>query len=115
LKGRVNEWVATAMGNIAPWVFEPIFSAVPGISPDWKVVLKKKNNKDLIEFHMESSNGALDMGFVKEALYSKIKTVLPDSWKMHEMNLFHFDTQIFPKGSLRQGRKLMRESFKRFF
>lgn len=108
LKGRVNEWVATAMGNIAPWMFEPIFSELPGLTGDWQVVLNKKDNKDLIEFRVESANGSLDANSVKQGIFSGIKNSLPDSWRMYEMGLFHFEANILPKGSLRQSRKLIR-------
>ena len=39
LRGRVNEWTATAMGNLAPWIFEPILNSIQGLSADWQIII----------------------------------------------------------------------------
>ena len=102
------------MGNIAPWMFEPFFSTFSGTS-EWQIVVQKQDNKDLIEFHVESANGSLDASDIKQKIFNGIKTALPDSWKMYEMSLFHLDAQILPKGTLRQDRKLLRIVDQRIF
>ena len=108
LKGRVNEWVATAMGNIAPWMFEPVFGPLDEIGEDWQIELRKENLKDLIVLNVESMNGASDEKFLKEKVLTSLKTNLPDAWKLAEQGLFRFDTQVLPKNTLRAGRKILR-------
>lgn len=115
LKGRVNEWTATAMGNVAPWMFEPIFSAVQGIGPDWQIVIEKENNKDMIWFNVEALNGGRPESSLREEIFSKIKTEIADGWKNYEKGFFNMDLKVHPKGALRTGRKLTRLVDRRVF
>lgn len=108
LKGRVNEWTATAMGNLAPWMFEPVFNAIPGVGPDWQIVIDKADNKDLITLHVESPSGELSESVLKDQVFSQMKKELSDGWKNFEMGFLKVDFKIHPKGSLRSGRKLIR-------
>ena len=114
LKGRVNEWTATGMGNLAPWMFEPIVQGVPELTQDWQIVIEKAGNKDLIKLHVESVNG-LDPNKIKERVLALFQANLPDAWKMAQMDFCKLDIGVFPKGSLRQGRKLARLVDRRVF
>ena len=107
LRGRVNDWTVTAMGNIAPWMFEDLFGAVPGTSEDWQIVVKKDGAKDLIEFHVECLNGTApaDLG---RAVMSAFRTRWTDQSRQLDMGLLRLDVKVHPKGELRQGRKLLR-------
>ncbi len=107
LQGRVDEWIPTAAGNFAPWMFEPVFGKVEGITADWQIAIDKKENKDHIEFRMEVSDG-IDAGRIQERFLTVLKSELPDVWKLTEMSLCHLDTKVMPKGALREGRKLRR-------
>ncbi len=107
LKGRMDEWTPTALGNIAPWMFEPVFSSIEGIGSDWQIVIQKEGNKDLIEFRVEPSNGqAPDK--LEQAVITALKSQLPDAWKLYEMNLCKMSVTVTPKSSLRTTRKLKR-------
>lgn len=107
LKGRVNEWTPTGFGNLAPWMFEPVLASVPGVGEDWQIVVCKDGNKDLVELHVESVNGRSDPE-IKENVFSVVRSQLPDCWNLFQMGLCKLDVKIFPKGSLRTGRKLSR-------
>lgn len=107
LKGRLDEWIPTAVGNFAPWQFEPVFGRVEGITADWQIAIEKEGNKDLIEFRMEASNGA-EPGSIRERFLAALKDELPDVWKLYEMKLCNVDTKVLPKGALREARKLRR-------
>lgn len=115
LKGRVNEWTATAMGNLAPWMFEPVFNAVPEIGADWQIVIDKRNNKDVIELHVEGLNGEPNSNHLKEEIFSRMKKELPDGWRSYEMGFLDVDLKVHPKNTLRRGRKLIRLVDKRKF
>ena len=107
LKGRIDEWTPTAVGNLAPWMFEPVFRKIDGITDDWQVAIDKEDNKDLIEFRMESSNG-LEHSEIRDRFLLTFKNELPDVWKLVEMKLCRLETKVLPKGSLRGPRKLRR-------
>ncbi len=107
LKGRVNEWTATGFGNLAPWMFEPVLGSVPGLGEDWQIVVDKEGNKDLVELHVESTNGKSDQE-IKENIFTGLQSHLPDAWNLYQMDLCKLDVKIFQKGSLRKGRKLSR-------
>ena len=115
LKGRLNEWTATAMGNIAPWMFEPILNSVKGLSPDWQIAIDKDSHKDLIELHVETLDDAANPSDLKEAVFSNIRKGFVDAWKSYELGLFKMDVKLHPKGELRNGRKLLRLVAKRKF
>ena len=115
LRGRVNEWTATAMGNLAPWMFEPILNSIKGLSSDWQIIVDKDSHKDLIEFHVEALDGALNPSDLKEIIFSNIRKELTDAWKSYELGLFKMDLRLHAKGTLRNGRKLMRLVDKRKF
>ncbi len=108
LKGRVDEWMATAMGNIAPWMFEPLFKGMDGITEDWQITVDKEGNKDLITFNVETKNGSLNEAELKEKVHLKIKKELPENWKFYESGYVKIDAKVHPKGTLRTDRKLKR-------
>lgn len=132
LKGRVDEWVATAMGNIAPWMFETIFSPMAELGPDWQIEILKEGHKDLIVFHLESAtrpadrsaaeasgggpaNGNASLPYLKEKILAGIRENLSDAWKIYEMGLMKFDLELHPQGTLRNSRKLKRIVDRRSF
>ena len=105
LKGRVNEWTATAMGNIAPWMFEPLLSGLESVR-DWQVVLSKDGMKDLIEFCVEADTRAEEE--LKKKFFSDFQSAFPEMWKFYEKSFFRLGFRVLPKGTLRKGRKLLR-------
>jgi len=107
LKGRLDEWTPTAVGNLTPWMFEAVFTKVPGITQDWQVAVDKRDNKDFLEFRMEALNGS-EHSLIKDRFMDIFKSELPDVWKLCQMQLCQLDTKVLPKGTLRDGRKLRR-------
>ncbi len=113
LKGRVNEWVATAMGNIAPWMFEPILSPIIGISSDWQITIEKSGHLDRMIVTAEAE--AISATALREKILTQFALVMPDVWKNFKNGFFEIDAQVVPKNSLRTGRKLLRIVDKRKF
>jgi phenylacetate-coenzyme A ligase PaaK-like adenylate-forming protein len=95
------------MGNVAPWMFESIFSSIPGLGSDWQLLIQKKNNKDLLEFKIERED-SFSENDLKQAVWKKFESDLSDAWKMNQMSLFEWTVSCHPKGTLRKGRKLVR-------
>ena len=115
LKGRVDEWMATAMGNIAPWIFESLFQGIEGIGEDWQVIVEKDGNKDSITFNVEAKNGNLDTSYFKEKVFLKLKKEFSEAWKFQEMGFVNINLKVHPKGTLRTDRKMKRIIDKRKF
>lgn len=115
LKGRVDEWTVTAMGNIAPWMFEDFFKGLEGVGEDWQISVDKAGTKDRLCFHLESANGRSDTAAVRAAALGRFRAEFPEAWRVQEMGLFTLDVELVPKGSLRTGRKLRRIVDKRKF
>ena len=113
LKGRVNEWVATGMGNIAPWMFEPVLGSVTGISSDWQVVIEKAGHLDRITLTAEGDSAAEEE--LRKKILSQFSEVLPEAWRNSQKGFFEIGAQIVPKNALRTGRKLLRIVDKRKF
>jgi len=106
LKGRVNEWVATAMGNVAPWMFEPVLGPVLGISSDWQIVLEKAGHLDRITVTAEADSTSA--ASIREKILAQWSVVMPDVWRNFKKGFFELDAKIVPKNSLRTGRKILR-------
>jgi phenylacetate-CoA ligase len=108
LKGRVDEWMATAMGNIAPWIFENVFKEVGQITGDWQVVVHKRGHKDFLEIHVECLDGTRAESAVREQIFSGLKREIGEGWRNYEKGFLELEVKIHPRGALRTGRKLPR-------
>lgn len=112
LKGRVDEWTVTAMGNIAPWMFESVFRGIPGVG-DWQIVVDKEGTKDIVRFCFESSGAENGL---KEKVLEHFKKEFAPAYQMAEMGLLKLEVTGHPTGTLRGGdRKLRRIVDKRVF
>lgn len=105
LRGRVDEWTVTAMGNIAPWMFEPVFKRIGGLAPDWQIQVAKEGPKDLVTFHVEAENGDASL---KDRVFAELRREFPEAFRVTEMGLLKLDFRAHAPGTLREGRKLRR-------
>lgn len=115
LKGRVDEWTVTAMGNIAPWMFETVFAGIEGIGPDWQIVVDKEGMKDRVTFHVEALDTVSDASALRARVLAGLERQFPDAFKIYEMGLLTLDLAVNPPQSLRRDRKLRRIVDKRVF
>jgi phenylacetate-CoA ligase len=107
LRGRINEWIPTAMGNIAPWMFEDLFGKIPGLSDDWQILISKEGTKDLVEFQVECLDGQ-DPVQLRDTVLSAFRSQWPEEARVVAMGLLRVDVKAHAKGTLRQGRKMQR-------
>lgn len=106
LRGRLDEWTVTAMGNLAPWMFEGVFGRVPGLAGDWQIRVEKRGSKDLVTFRAEAEPGA---DSAREALLDELKKEFPEPFRVADMGVLHVDVETVAKGTLRgRERKLRR-------
>ncbi len=99
LKGRVDEWTVTSMGNIAPWMFESILGRLPEAG-DWQIVVDKEGNKDWIRFNVESKDSNSSES-LKEKVLESFNREFTAAYKIGQMGTLKFEVVVHPKGSLR--------------
>ena len=114
LRGRIDEMVVSAGGNLYPLMFETILKDVEGITGDWQIIFKLRGLKEVMEFNLELKEGASG-DRVRENVFANIKERYPDIWKNYSIAIFETDFIYHPAGTLHAGvRKLLRLVDKRY-
>jgi len=108
LRGRVDEQVSCAWGNLHPEFFESIMSSVPGSSDEWQVAVMESAGKQLIQFRMELESGNTDQDRVRRNVLDALRRQNPSAWHAYERGLIDVDFRFHESGQLRTKRKLMR-------
>src|SRR6267378_5772857 len=57
LRGRLDEQVSCAWGNVHPEFFEPLLRHVPGLGSDWQVALYERELTPVFQFRLELDGG----------------------------------------------------------
>ena len=107
LRGRSDEIVVSAGGNLYPLMFETVLKDVEGITSDWQIVFKLRGIKEIIEFNLETRDGA-SMDNVRAKVLDNIKDRYPDMWKNYSISIFEMEFVPHSAGALRTDRKLLR-------
>ncbi len=108
IRGRCDEMVVCGMGNLGPWVFEELLRGVAGINDDWQVVVRHQGQRDVVELHVELSDGSPPSA-VEQMVQTNLQERFGDFWKNREMRLYDLLVVTCGAGSLRAGgRKLRR-------
>jgi phenylacetate-CoA ligase len=108
LRGRVDEQVSCAWGNLHPEFFEKLMSAVPGSSDEWQVAVTESAGKQVIQFRMELESDAQEEGVVSQSVLEALRQQSLSAWHAYEGGLIDVDFRFHQKGQLRTKRKLMR-------
>src|SRR5438093_7363178 len=108
LRGRLDEQVSCAWGNLHPDFFEPLLQGVPGLGIDWQVALYERDLTPVVQFRLElEGDGAAREQAVQEVL-GALQRARPDAWLGYCQHLIDLEVVFFPPGTLRQKRKFMR-------
>ena len=108
LRGRLDEQVSCAWGNLHPDFFEPLLREVPGIGDDWQVSLYERDLAQVVQFRLElDGDGAARERAVQELLRA-LQRAQPDAWLAYCQRLLDLEIVFLPMGTLRQKRKLLR-------
>ena len=108
LRGRLDEQVSCAWGNLHPDFFEPLLQGVPGLGIDWQVALYERDLTPVVQFRLElEGDGAARERAVQEVL-GALQRTRPDAWLVYCQRLLDLELVFFPPGTLRSGRKLLR-------
>src|SRR5436189_655864 len=108
LRGRLDEQVSCAWGNLHPDFFQPLLREVPGLGSDWQVALYERELTPVAQFRLElAGDGAARERAVHEVV-SRLQRAQPEAWRAYCQRLLDVEFAFFSPGTLRQQRKLLR-------
>ncbi len=107
IRGRVDEQVACAWGNVHPEFFAPLLADVPALGPDWQVALYERDLSPVVQFRLELLDDA-SRDDVANAMLAALQRTYPDAWLAYCQRLIDVEFAFVPRGTLRRQRKLLR-------
>ncbi len=107
LRGRLDEQVSCAWGNVHPDLFRKILGTIPGLANDWQVALLERNGKQTFQFRLEHQDGASGRDNTGKLILKAIESQEPSAWQTYVQKLADIEFVFYPKGTLRKGRKLL--------
>jgi phenylacetate-CoA ligase len=107
LRGRVDEQVSCAWGNVVPDFFEDLLRDVAGLGDDWQVALYERALTPVFQFRLEVQGQAAREA-AAEAVLDALRRRRPDAWLAYRHKLVDVEFSFFAPSRLRQGRKLLR-------
>lgn len=113
MRGRTDELVVTAAGNLYPLMFENILKDIDEITADWQVIFRLRGLKEIMEFNLELK-APEEMESVKKKIFARVQELYPDIWSNAGLGIFEMEFVRHAPGSLRSGRKLVRIIDKRY-
>jgi phenylacetate-CoA ligase len=106
LRGRCDEMVVAAGGNLNPLMFENILRPIMDRACNWQVIFKLDGVREIMEIHLESARQ--DKEAIEVQLRQQIGQQYPDLMKNLALGIFEMRLLLRPPASLRSGRKLNR-------
>ena len=114
LRGRIDEQISCAWGNVHPEFFQGLLRRVPNIGPDWQVVLCERGLTPVFQFRLEIEGERPDREQTIHAVLGALQSDHPDAWAAYRQRLVDIEFSFSVPGTLRQGRKLLRLVDERF-
>jgi phenylacetate-CoA ligase len=108
LRGRLDEQIACAWGNVHPQFFERLLRAVRGLGADWQVALYERDLKPVFQFRLELAGDGRARDEAAETVLAGLRECHPDAWAAFCQRLTDVEFCYFPPGELRRHRKLLR-------
>jgi phenylacetate-coenzyme A ligase PaaK-like adenylate-forming protein len=108
LRGRLDEQVSCAWGNLHPDFFEPLVAGVPGLANDWQVALYERELTTVVQFRLEVVGDAAAREQAVQAVLGALQRARPDAWTAYCQRLIDLEMVFVAPGTLRTGRKLLR-------
>jgi len=108
IRGRRDEQVSCAWGNVHPEFFAPLLAEVPGLGADWQVAVRERDLAPVVQFRLEVAEGGPGQDEVAAAVLRALERLQPDAWLTYRQRLIDVEFAFFRPGTLRQQRKLLR-------
>ena len=107
IRGRVDEQVSCAWGNVHPEFFAPLLADVRGVGSDWQVALAERDLSPVVQFRLEvPADGSLREE-AEQAVLAALQHAHPDAWLAYRQRLIDIEFRFFLPGTLRRHRKLL--------
>jgi phenylacetate-CoA ligase len=107
IRGRVDEQVSCAWGNVHPEFFARLLRDAPGLGADWQVALIERDLSPAVQFRLEMAEGASGE-LVADVVMTALQRTYPDAWLAYCHRLIDVEFAFVPPGTLRTQRKLLR-------
>lgn len=104
IRGRVDEQISCAWGNVHPEFFAPLLADVPGLG-DWQVALREDDLSPVVQFRLELPAEA---SRPVDTILAALQRTYPDAWVAYCQRLIGVEVAVYPPGTLRWQRKLLR-------
>jgi phenylacetate-CoA ligase len=108
LRGRVDEQVSCAWGNVHPEFFEPLLAGLPAGGGDWQVALYERGLTPVFQFRLEVGGAGATREAAMRAVAGALERRHPGAWHAWRQRLVDLEFCFLPPGGLRRGRKLLR-------
>jgi phenylacetate-CoA ligase len=108
LRGRLDEQVSCAWGNLHPDFFEPLLRSVPGPSNDWQAALGERDLTPVVQLRLEMEGDGAARERVVQSVLGGLQRMRPEAWRAYCQRLIDLEVVFFTPGTLRNGRKLRR-------
>ena len=108
LRGRLDEQISCAWGNVHPEFFEPLLAGVEGLGGDWQVALWERGLRPVFQFRLEQDGGAAAHAAAVAAVLAALERREPGAWLAYRQQLVDIEFRFFAPGALRRTRKLLR-------
>lgn len=108
IRGRTDEMVVCAWGNVHPEFFEALLAGIHGLDHDWQVALLERRLRPTFQFRLECAEQSVDRSSVIHRILGALRRQHPAGWAAYCQRLVDLEFLFLPKGSLREGRKLLR-------
>lgn len=107
LRGRLDEVVASAWGNVHPEFFAALLAEVDGLG-DWQVALWERDLTPVFQFRLEVAGADGRRAAAVRAVLDALAGREPAAWRAWAQRLVDVEFAFFPPGGLRRRRKLLR-------
>jgi phenylacetate-CoA ligase len=107
IRGRTDEQVSCALGNVHPEFFAPLLADMPGLGADWQVALRERDLSQVVQLRLEVGDDALRDRIVESGM-AALQRLYPDAWSTYCQRLIDIEFSFLPPGTLRHQRKLLR-------
>ena len=108
LRGRLDEQVSCAWGNLHPEFFDALLTGVPGLGGDWQVGVYERDLTTVIQVRLElAGDGAAREHAGQEGL-GALQRRHPEPWLAYCRRLLDIEFAFVAPGTLRRQRKLLR-------
>ncbi len=108
LRGRLDEQVSCAWGNVHPEFFEPLLRHVPGLGSDWQVSVYERELASVVQFRLELEGSEVARERAVQEVLAALQRSYPEAWLAYCQRLVDIEFAFFDPGTLRQARKLLR-------